>query len=59
MGHRSKIRMQRCFNCDAPIGIYSDVDWDDFDHCAKVECRRESSIERRERRLEILDWECA
>lgn len=54
-----KIRMHRCFHCDAPIGIYSDADYDDFDNCQKVECRREASIERRERRYEEQDWECA
>jgi hypothetical protein len=59
MPRRSKIRMQHCFNCEAPIGIYSDADWDDFDHCKKVECVREARIERRERRLDELDWECA
>lgn len=59
MLRRPTIRMQRCFNCDAPIGIYSDADADDFDSCRKIECRREASIERRERRFEELDWECA
>jgi hypothetical protein len=59
MSRRSKIRMQRCFNCDAQIGIYSDADYDDFDNCGKVECRREASIELREREYERRDWECA
>lgn len=59
MARRSKIRMQRCFNCDAPIGIYSDADYDDFDNCGKGECARESRIERAHRRLEERDWECA
>jgi hypothetical protein len=59
MVRRSKIRIQRCFNCDAPIGIYSDADYDDFDHCKKSECIREARIERRERRLDELAWEYA
>ncbi len=59
MARRSKLRMQHCFNCDAPIGIYSDADHDDFDHCKKIECRREARIEIRERRLDELAWECA
>ena len=53
-----KLRMQRCFNCSAPIGIYSDADHDDLDHCNQAECRREAAIEAREREFERQDWEC-
>jgi hypothetical protein len=59
MLRRPKIRMQRCFYCDAPIGIYSDADADDFDSCQKIECRCEAVVERRDRQYEEQDWEAA
>ena len=58
MSRQPKIRMQACFHCAAPIGIYADDRHDEFDTCGKPACKREAGAEAYERMQEERDWHC-